>query len=266
MSASFSSRFKVLNSLLVMDGRPKIDHPLQNYIEAGKDKSGSVRNILRIPHYAREEIYSQQKASLGSRSVSSSSSPSLNLESSLDRGTADGSFTVDEDFTALALESDISRSVNGHVGANHVRGAADGGIEDDEDDDGVDSDFDDFSDDGERVNIIQVVNGVEERKESEVLPPPPPPPVPSGFTGDNEVDEVYYAERKQVLVLGRCKAIYDYEANLYDELSIKTGDVISIHDKQADGWWLGELNGAVGIFPATYVHEVDEDSDDEKVT
>jgi hypothetical protein len=36
-----------------------------------------------------------------------------------------------------------------------------------------------------------------------------------------------------------------------------TGDVIKIHDKQADGWWLGELNGIVGIFPATYVQEMD---------
>lgn len=34
------------------------------------------------------------------------------------------------------------------------------------------------------------------------------------------------------------------------------GDVINIHDKQPDGWWLGELNGVVGIFPATYVEEI----------
>lgn len=25
------------------------------------------------------------------------------------------------------------------------------------------------------------------------------------------------------------------------------GDVINIHDKQEDGWWLGELNGIIGI-------------------
>ena len=34
------------------------------------------------------------------------------------------------------------------------------------------------------------------------------------------------------------------------------GDVINVHDKQEDGWWLGELNGTVGIFPATYVLEL----------
>ncbi|XP_067011922.2 nostrin isoform X2 [Anabrus simplex] len=55
---------------------------------------------------------------------------------------------------------------------------------------------------------------------------------------------------------GRCKALYEYAANLYDELNLHPGDVINIHDKQADGWWLGELNGVVGIFPATYVEEL----------
>nr|CAD7197160.1 unnamed protein product [Timema douglasi] len=54
----------------------------------------------------------------------------------------------------------------------------------------------------------------------------------------------------------RCKVLYEYSANLYDELNLSPGDVINIHDKQADGWWLGELNGIVGIFPATYVEEI----------
>ena len=42
----------------------------------------------------------------------------------------------------------------------------------------------------------------------------------------------------------------------YDELSISYGDVINIHDKQEDGWWLGECGGKVGIFPATYVEQI----------
>lgn len=56
--------------------------------------------------------------------------------------------------------------------------------------------------------------------------------------------------------IGKCRAIYDYEANLFDELSIRVGEEINIHDKQEDGWWLGELHGAIGIFPATYVEEI----------
>lgn len=56
--------------------------------------------------------------------------------------------------------------------------------------------------------------------------------------------------------VGTCRALYQYAANLYDELNLNPGDVINIHDKQDDGWWLGELNGTVGIFPATYVEEI----------
>ena len=42
----------------------------------------------------------------------------------------------------------------------------------------------------------------------------------------------------------------------YDELSIAYGEVINIHDKQEDDWWLGECGGKVGIFPATYVEQI----------
>ena len=66
---------------------------------------------------------------------------------------------------------------------------------------------------------------------------------------------MYYQE-KTVPSIGQCRALYDYTANMYDELTIRVGDIINIHDKQEDGWWLGELKGQVGIFPATYVEVV----------
>jgi len=59
-----------------------------------------------------------------------------------------------------------------------------------------------------------------------------------------------------VAVIGQCRALYDYTANMYDELNIRVGDVINVHDKQEDGWWLGECSGKVGIFPATYVESL----------
>ena len=42
---------------------------------------------------------------------------------------------------------------------------------------------------------------------------------------------------------------------LFDQ-KILAGDIINIYDKQEDGWWLGELKGQVGIFPATYVEDI----------
>lgn len=45
---------------------------------------------------------------------------------------------------------------------------------------------------------------------------------------------------------------------MYEQIMIiLPGDIINIHEKQADGWWVGELDSVVGIFPATYVEEID---------
>ncbi|XP_055342321.1 nostrin-like isoform X2 [Paramacrobiotus metropolitanus] len=55
---------------------------------------------------------------------------------------------------------------------------------------------------------------------------------------------------------GRCRALYDYQARMPDELTLKVGDIILIHAKQSDGWWRGELRGKMGAFPACYVEEV----------
>ncbi|RLU23069.1 hypothetical protein DMN91_005347 [Ooceraea biroi] len=54
----------------------------------------------------------------------------------------------------------------------------------------------------------------------------------------------------------QCRAIYQYSANLNDELSLNPGDLITVHQKQADGWWIGECRGRTGIFPATYVQVI----------
>eukprot|EP01111_Echinosteliopsis_oligospora_P014912 TRINITY_DN5735_c1_g1_i3.p1 TRINITY_DN5735_c1_g1~~TRINITY_DN5735_c1_g1_i3.p1 ORF type:complete len:1071 (+),score=360.39 TRINITY_DN5735_c1_g1_i3:181-3393(+) len=50
-----------------------------------------------------------------------------------------------------------------------------------------------------------------------------------------------------------CVAIYDYEASTDDELTFKEGDVITILQKDQNGWWQGELMGKKGWIPANYV-------------
>lgn len=56
--------------------------------------------------------------------------------------------------------------------------------------------------------------------------------------------------------IGKCRALYIYEARLNDELTLSPGDIINIHEKQEDGWWAGDLDGRYGIFPASYVEEI----------
>ncbi|XP_032883749.1 guanine nucleotide exchange factor VAV3-like [Amblyraja radiata] len=57
--------------------------------------------------------------------------------------------------------------------------------------------------------------------------------------------------------LGVAVAQYDFSARDMRELSLKTGDVVTIHSKTGtDGWWRGSVYGRVGWFPCTYVEEV----------
>jgi myosin I len=51
----------------------------------------------------------------------------------------------------------------------------------------------------------------------------------------------------------QAKALFDYDATASDELTIKEGDIINIVEKSESGWWEGEINGKVGLFPGNYV-------------
>ncbi|XP_051540022.1 F-BAR and double SH3 domains protein 2-like isoform X2 [Myxocyprinus asiaticus] len=55
------------------------------------------------------------------------------------------------------------------------------------------------------------------------------------------------------------RALYGYEAQTEDELSFPEGAVIRIlskHNQEDDGFWEGEFNGAVGVFPAVLVEDL----------
>lgn len=56
-----------------------------------------------------------------------------------------------------------------------------------------------------------------------------------------------------------CRALYDYEATCPEELTFEEGQVIQIIRKTAhdvdDGWWQGEIDGKVGLFPSLVVEE-----------
>jgi len=124
-----------------------------------------------------------------------------------------------------------------------------------------DSDFDEFSSQGDEREYQAAVNGT--LTSSAPLPGPPPAAATvnlaagdGGSSGGSELTQSPSPVEGVAPAIGRCRVLYDYTANMYDELTIKAGDTINVHDKQEDGWWLGELGGTVGIFPATYVQEL----------
>ena len=71
------------------------------------------------------------------------------------------------------------------------------------------------------------------------MPPPPVPHTVTLLTTD----------------ITKCEVQYSYMANQPDELTIEPGDIINVTEKIDNDWWQGELNGTVGIFPASYVQD-----------
>jgi mitogen-activated protein kinase kinase kinase 9 len=55
-------------------------------------------------------------------------------------------------------------------------------------------------------------------------------------------------------------ALYDYEAQGEDELSLRKGEIVEVLSMDAkisgdDGWWTGKIGHKVGIFPSNFVAE-----------
>ena len=53
----------------------------------------------------------------------------------------------------------------------------------------------------------------------------------------------------------KVRVLFDYNPTTEEELAIKEGDIVDVHDMQPDGWWYGELNGKRGYFPSNFVSE-----------
>jgi hypothetical protein len=54
------------------------------------------------------------------------------------------------------------------------------------------------------------------------------------------------------------EAVYDYEAQGEDELTLKRGEVVEVLSKDAkisgdEGWWTGKIDDRIGIFPSNFV-------------
>lgn len=54
-----------------------------------------------------------------------------------------------------------------------------------------------------------------------------------------------------------CEALYEFTPQNPDEIRLSVGQRIKIINRSDANWWEGECNGKVGMFPATYVKELD---------
>ncbi|KOC62980.1 SH3 domain-containing kinase-binding protein 1 [Habropoda laboriosa] len=60
-----------------------------------------------------------------------------------------------------------------------------------------------------------------------------------------------------------CKVLFPYEAANVDELTLNEGDIITLLSRNAPdkGWWIGELDGQVGLFPDNFVEVINAAAD-----
>jgi hypothetical protein len=49
----------------------------------------------------------------------------------------------------------------------------------------------------------------------------------------------------------RARVLFDYKKSADDELTLNVNDIVTILDKhlEDEGWWKGEINGRIGVFP-----------------
>ena len=75
---------------------------------------------------------------------------------------------------------------------------------------------------------------------------------PSPFSRKND--------SKKGSIVSLWTALYDYEAQGEDELSLRRGEIVEVLSKDSkisgdEGWWTGKIGDKVGIFPANFVAE-----------
>lgn len=54
-------------------------------------------------------------------------------------------------------------------------------------------------------------------------------------------------------LIERAKVTFDYQPENPDELKLTVGDILIVTNKEEEGWWEGDLNGKIGMFPTNFV-------------
>eukprot|EP01117_Protostelium_nocturnum_P011687 TRINITY_DN4254_c0_g1_i1.p1 TRINITY_DN4254_c0_g1~~TRINITY_DN4254_c0_g1_i1.p1 ORF type:complete len:575 (-),score=251.53 TRINITY_DN4254_c0_g1_i1:254-1978(-) len=51
-------------------------------------------------------------------------------------------------------------------------------------------------------------------------------------------------------------ALYDYASSAADDLDFQEGDLLILHKRYSDGWWLAELDGKMGRVPSNFMQDL----------
>ncbi|KAL9883458.1 nostrin isoform 2-T7 [Glossina fuscipes fuscipes] len=277
------ARFKLHSALLELDHKPRSSHPLAQHIQITRDRTGLQQSVLKVPLWLKNndrintsagsttgddsgdyDCVSQANTTISSSNISCMDNSSNSVHSdnnalkSYNRSKSNiETFSTQTQICMNGLPEKIKtlESTNDYTDACSDRGQADGGSNQ------QDSDFDEFSsqeDDDEQTTTN--CSGGGRRDHKTIITKSTTLSNLQSSEANNHYQNTIDTQEKQniqiPIVLGRCKALYSYTPKLYDELELNPGDIIEIHAKQEDGWWLGALRNQIGIFPATYVEEI----------
>ncbi|XP_017477713.1 PREDICTED: LOW QUALITY PROTEIN: uncharacterized protein LOC108367574 [Rhagoletis zephyria] len=280
------ARFKLHSALLELDHKPRSSHPLAQHIQVTRDRTGLQQSVLKVPLWLKNnDRMSQDDGSASvheneyecvtqSNNSSNASCTDLSKDSLRKFNRSKSNIETLSNKTQLCIASiDKTKTIPATIDDPYSdRGQADGGSNQ------QDSDFDEFSsqDDDDEQTTTTSSSGRKEHKaiieKSTMLANGTATVMSTGAAtkAPTTTPTIYQnaaeAHNGQThngngngngtpIILSRCKALYSYTPKLYDELELTPGDIIEVHAKQEDGWWLGALGNHVGIFPATYVEE-----------
>eukprot|EP01080_Neovahlkampfia_damariscottae_P010518 gene10518-3040_t len=109
---------------------------------------------------------------------------------------------------------------------------------------------------GKKSNQISKINSIKSNINSPSNPSKPSNLVKSNVTSNPNPNSVKSntkeipsprQKKKEITI-----ATFQFIAQQEDELSLTPGDVITILEKNEDGWWKGESNGNIGLFPGNH--------------
>jgi len=117
-----------------------------------------------------------------------------------------------------------------------------------------------FYEDIEQKKEQELLQDMQNRKHHDTLLPTQKSPIPL-----NRYEELANGDQQSVTTpqstLNRnykmvSRALYNFQAQNYRELSFKKGDLVYIRRQVDDNWYEGERNAMIGIFPVTYVEMI----------
>merc|ERR1740124_1293915 len=100
------------------------------------------------------------------------------------------------------------------------------------------------------LSVLNVPQGGVSQTVRQSMAVPTERPVPGGGRPRPKPRE------RTVVSLPRVKAVYDYEAQDLDEISLTEGEVLELVKEDESGWWTGRAKGKEGYFPGSYVEKI----------